>query len=77
MQARTTTLSFLRTALVSAFIATVDPSRIPTGLDPIGDARTAVSGTPHRFVWDEIVRHRTIVPAYDRMLAAMPEALSW
>ena len=76
VKARVTTLSALRTALAVAYVAKVAPGTLPAGLNAI-DARRAVSETPHRFVWEEIVRHRNAVPAYQKMFAAVPEALAW
>jgi len=77
VKARVTTLSALRTALLAAFMAKRAPAVVPAGIDPIVSARRAVSETPHRFVWEEIVRHRNTVPAYQKMFAAVPEALAW
>lgn len=77
VKARRTTLSALHVALFAAFAAKVQPTAVPPGADPIGDARRSVEETPHRFVWDEIVRHRTVVPLYRRLFATVPEALTW
>lgn len=77
LEARKTTLSALRAALVAAFAAKMAPGAIPAGADPISDARRTVEGTPHRFVWEEIVRHRAVVPLYQKLFAGVPEALSW
>ncbi len=77
VKARVTTLSALRAALLAAFFAKVAPGAVPAGVKAIVDARRAVSETPHRFVWEEIIRHRTAVPAYQKMFAAVPEALGW
>lgn len=77
LKARATTLNALRTALAAAFAAKKAPNIFPAGADPIGDARRTVEGTPHRFVWEEIVRHRAVVPLYQKLFAAVPEALGW
>lgn len=77
VRARTTTRDALRLALVAAFLAKVSPAEVPAGADPIGDAQRTVKGTPHRFVWEEIVRHRTTVSLYDKLFKDVPEALTW
>lgn len=77
VRARRTTLSALHVALLAAYQARVQPATVPAGSDPVGDAQRCVEGTPHRFVWEEMIRHRAIVPLYQTLFAGVAEALAW